>query len=100
MLNVKVATDKEGGRIWDLQGAVPFGREMQNANCPIWSAKADEHSQHRLKDHLMIKRTEFENFNLDIAGVNTKCLEWMRVSKLKYEWKSSKFSSTHRRFTG
>ena len=30
MLNVKVATDKEGERIWDLQGAVPFGCKMQN----------------------------------------------------------------------
>ena len=87
MLNVKVATDKERGRIWDLRGAVPFGREMQNANCPIWSAKAGKHGQNRLKDYSMIKRTECENFN--IAGVKKQCLEWIRVSKLKYEWKSS-----------
>ena len=46
MLNVKVGTDKEGGRMWDLQGAVPFGREMQNAKCPSkMSAKAGKLGQ-------------------------------------------------------
>ena len=66
MLNVKVATDKERGRIWDLRRAVPFGREMQNANCPIWSAKAGKLSQNQLKGHSAIKKTEFETVNPNI----------------------------------
>ena len=32
MLNVKVATDKDGGRICDLQAVLSTG----NAKCPIW----------------------------------------------------------------
>ena len=67
MLNVKVATDKERGRIWDLRGAVPFGREMQNANCPIWSAKAGKLGQNQLKGHSAIKKTEFETVNPNIT---------------------------------
>ena len=49
MLNVKVATDKERGRIWDLQGAFPLS--AGNAKCPIWSVKAGKLGQNQLKDN-------------------------------------------------
>ena len=49
MLNVKVATDKERGRIWDLQGAFPLS--AGNAKCPIWSVKAGKLGQNQLQDN-------------------------------------------------
>ena len=44
MLNVKVATDKDGGRIWNLQALLfPFRREMQNV--PFGESKISKSGQ-------------------------------------------------------
>ena len=44
MLNVKVATDKDWGRIWNLQAVLfPFRREMQNV--PFGESKISKSGQ-------------------------------------------------------